>query len=69
MIDIIPVEKNKEYEIEIESVTSEGMGVGHIDGFCVFVSATSFFVSLPIQDMPCPSPLYNTCHVIYFTII
>lgn len=37
---MIPVEKNKEYEIKIESVTSEGMGVGHIDGFCVFVPET-----------------------------
>ena len=37
VIKIIPVEKNKEYEIKIESVTSEGMGVGHVDGFCVFV--------------------------------
>ncbi len=40
VIYIIPVEKNKEYEVKIESVTSEGMGVGHIDGFCVFVSQT-----------------------------
>ena len=37
---MLPIEKNKEYEIEIESVTSEGMGVGHIDGFCVFVPST-----------------------------
>ena len=37
VIKIIPVEKNKEYEIKIESVTSEGMGVGHVDGFCIFV--------------------------------
>ena len=35
-----PVEKNKEYEFKIESVTSEGMGVSHIDGFCVFISGT-----------------------------
>ena len=35
-----PVEKNKEYEFKIESVTSEGMGVAHIDGFCVFISGT-----------------------------
>lgn len=34
---MIPVEKNKEYTIKIESVTNEGMGVGHIDGFAVFV--------------------------------
>ena len=37
---MIPVEKNKEYELKIESVTSEGMGVAHIDGFCVFVPET-----------------------------
>lgn len=34
---MIPVEKNKEYEIKIEAVTNEGNGVGHIDGFTVFV--------------------------------
>lgn len=33
---MIPI-KNKEYEIEIENVSSEGNGVGHIDGFTVFV--------------------------------
>lgn len=37
---MIPVEKNKEYEFTIESVTSEGMGVSHIDGFCVFIPYT-----------------------------
>ncbi len=37
---MIPVEKNKEYEFMIESVTSEGMGVSHIDGFCVFIPNT-----------------------------
>ncbi len=36
----LPVEKNKEYELYIESVTSEGMGVAHIEGFCVFVQGT-----------------------------
>ena len=35
---MVPVEKNKIYEITIEAVTSEGNGVGHIDGFTVFVS-------------------------------
>ncbi len=34
---MIPVEKNKEYEIKIEGVTNEGNGVGHIEGFTVFV--------------------------------
>ena len=37
---MVPVEKNKEYEIKIESVASEGNGVGHIDGFAVFVPDT-----------------------------
>ncbi len=37
---MIPVEKNKEYEFTIESVSSEGMGVSHIDGFCVFIPQT-----------------------------
>ena len=37
----LPVEKNKEYIIDIESVTSEGMGVGRVDGFCVFVPMTA----------------------------
>ncbi len=37
---MIPVEKNKEYEFIIESVTSEGMGVSHTDGFCVFIPNT-----------------------------
>ena len=38
MIKIVPVEKNKEYTIEIESLSSEGSGIGHIDGFAVFVA-------------------------------
>lgn len=37
---MIPVAKNKEYEFRIESVSSEGMGVSHIDGFCVFIPQT-----------------------------
>lgn len=37
----LPIEKNREYTIDIESVTSEGMGVGHVDGFCVFVPMTA----------------------------
>lgn len=37
---MIPVEKNKRYEIEIESVTNDGNGVGHIDGFTVFVPSS-----------------------------
>ena len=34
---MIPVEKNKEYTVRIETVSSEGDGVGRIDGFTVFV--------------------------------
>ncbi|MCH5186096.1 MAG: 23S rRNA (uracil(1939)-C(5))-methyltransferase RlmD [Oscillospiraceae bacterium] len=34
---MIPVEKNKEYYAEIESVSNDGNGVAHIDGFTVFV--------------------------------
>lgn len=35
------IEKNKEYIIEITSISSDGNGVGHIDGFAVFVPQTS----------------------------
>lgn len=34
---MIPVEKNKEYILTIESVTSEGSGVAHLEGYTVFV--------------------------------
>lgn len=32
-----PVKKNQEYELVIESLGSNGEGIGHIDGFAVFV--------------------------------
>lgn len=35
------VDKNKEYTLKIESVSSEGHGVAHIDGFTVFVPLTA----------------------------
>lgn len=35
------IEKNKEYTLKIESVSSEGHGVAHIDGFTVFVPQTA----------------------------
>ena len=35
------VEKNKEYTLKIESVSSDGSGVGHIDGLTVFVPQTA----------------------------
>ena len=38
---IIPVEKNREYELKIESLTAEGQGVGRIEGFTVFVPQTA----------------------------
>ena len=37
---MIPVEKNKEYVACIDSVSSDGNGVAHIDGFAVFVLHT-----------------------------
>ena len=37
---MIPVEKNKEYVACIDSVSSDGNGVAHIDGFAVFVPQT-----------------------------
>jgi 23S rRNA (uracil1939-C5)-methyltransferase len=37
MEKLIPVEKNQEYTIEITGLTNEGMGVGRVEGFTVFV--------------------------------
>ncbi len=37
----IPVEKNKEYVINIDTITNEGNGVGRIEGFTVFVPQTA----------------------------
>lgn len=34
---MIPVEKNKIYTLKITDVSSDGNGIGHIDGFTVFV--------------------------------
>ena len=33
----LPVEKNEEWELTIDSVTLEGAGVGRVDGFTLFV--------------------------------
>jgi 23S rRNA (uracil1939-C5)-methyltransferase len=33
----IPVEKNRQYSVEITGLTSEGMGVGRVEGFTIFV--------------------------------
>ncbi len=41
MIIIIPVEKNHEYTVQIESVSSEGSGIAHIDGYTLFVPQTA----------------------------
>ena len=35
------VEKNKHYEIEITGISSDGNGIGNIDGFAVFVPMTA----------------------------
>lgn len=37
MEKMIPVEKNKDYTVEITGLTSEGFGVARIEGFTVFV--------------------------------
>ena len=34
-------EKNKHYEIEITDISSDGNGVGNIDGFTVFVPSAA----------------------------
>ena len=34
---MIPVEKNKTYEIKIDAMGSNGEGIGRIDGYTVFV--------------------------------
>lgn len=41
MSRIIPVEKNKEYKLEIESISSQGQGIGRVNGFAVFVPFTA----------------------------
>lgn len=38
---MIPVVKNQEYELEITDITSEGQGIGRVDGFAVFVPKTA----------------------------
>lgn len=37
---MMPVEKNKVYKLKITDVVSDGNGIGHIDGFAVFVPKT-----------------------------
>ncbi len=37
MIIIIPVEKNHEYTVQIESISSKGSGIARIDGYTLFV--------------------------------
>lgn len=36
-----PVEKNKEYTVKITSVLADGNGIGHINGYAVFVPKTA----------------------------
>lgn len=38
---MVPVEKNKEYILTVESVTSEGSGVAHLEGYTIFVPQTA----------------------------
>ena len=40
LIAIIPVEKNHEYEVLIEALSSEGSGIARIDGYTLFVPQT-----------------------------
>ena len=35
---MIPVEKNEYYDVKIESLTHDGLGVAKIDGFPIFVT-------------------------------
>ncbi len=46
---MIPVEKNKEYTVLINSVSSDGSGVAHIDGFTVFIPQTSIGDKIKIR--------------------
>lgn len=40
MTNIFPVEKNKEYNVKIDAVSSDGNGIAHIDGYTVFIPNT-----------------------------
>lgn len=40
LIVIIPVEKNHEYEVYIEALSSEGSGIARVDGYTLFVPQT-----------------------------
>lgn len=40
MILIIPVEKNHEYTVKIEALSSEGSGIARVDGYTLFVPQT-----------------------------
>ena len=48
---MIPVEKNKIYEMQIDALGSNGEGIGRIDGYTVFVEgalkAAEFIVNQP----------------------
>ena len=37
MADLCPVEKNKEYIMSVTDIGNDGEGIGHIEGFAVFV--------------------------------
>ena len=36
-MDLCPVEKNKEYIMSVTDIGNDGEGIGHIEGFAVFV--------------------------------
>lgn len=46
---MIPVEKNKEYTVCIDTVASDGNGVAHADGFAVFIPQTAIGDTVKIQ--------------------
>ena len=37
----VNIEKNKIYTVNIEDMSDEGLGIGHIDGMAVFVKDTA----------------------------
>ena len=45
----IPVEKNKEYRLQITGITAEGAGVGKIDGFAVFVAGAVLWEEVEVR--------------------
>ena len=44
----LPVQKNEELELTIDSVTLEGAGVGRVGGFAIFVPGAAAIMSSTI---------------------